>query len=518
MCYFSPIQEKIFNTIGGRMAVKKNIQSPPWVGVLAFAIIALVLAAALFVWYGCRIEPGNGEIAVLIKKTGKTLPESQIVAVSSEYKGIQLEVLGEGRYFRNPYVWDWQIKPVTEIPAGKFGVLVRKFGKNLPAGEILAADAESKGIVKEVLGTGRHRINPYAYDVKLCDDIVIMPGNIGVVANLCGKDIFSGSANDLSRNKGFVVSADRKGVQEFTLKEGTHRINPYIQSVAIVNIQSQRYEFSGKDAIGFITLDGFYVTLQGTVEFNIVPESAPMLTQEVGNMDDIVKKLILPSVSGFARIEGSKKSATEFIVGESRQLFQNKLEEFLRKNCRNWGVSINSVLIRDINPPQEIAGIIRNREIAKQEAKKFSQQIQQAKSATELERQKMLALQSRSKVEAETLKITAEIAAKQAKLEKVIAAKTELDAAALQLKTAQADARAAIALAEADKAVIAAGNKAEVEILKRNIAAYGGGEAYLRGKLYERIAPNIQSIMSNSAGGSTFGLPVLKQAASPVRK
>ena len=173
------------------MAVKKNIQSPPWVGVLAFAIIALVLAAALFVWYGCRIEPGNGEIAVLIKKTGKTLPESQIVAVSSEYKGIQLEVLGEGRYFRNPYIWDWQIKPVTEIPAGKFGVLVRKFGKNLPAGEILAADAESKGIVKEVLGTGRHRINPYAYDVKLCDDIVIMPGNIGVVANLCGKDIFA---------------------------------------------------------------------------------------------------------------------------------------------------------------------------------------------------------------------------------------------------------------------------------------------------------------------------------------
>ncbi|MBO5923942.1 MAG: hypothetical protein J6Q81_05450, partial [Lentisphaeria bacterium] len=212
------------------------------------------------------------------------------------------------------------------------------------------------------------------------------------------------------------------------------------------------------------------------------------------------------------------KSATEFIVGESRQLFQNKLEEFLRKNCRNWGVSINSVLIRDINPPQEIAGIIRNREIAKQEAKKFSQQIEQAKSATELARQKMLALQSRSKVEAETLKITSEIAAKQARLEKVIAAQTELDAAALQLKTAQAEASAAIALAEAERAVIAAGNKADVEILKRNITAFGGGEAYLRGKLYEKIAPNIETIMSNSAGNAAFGLPVLKQSAKPVQK
>ena len=500
------------------MANYRTDQVPPLAGVIAFAAVVLVFATALFIWYGCRIEPGNGEIAVLIKKTGKTLPGNEIVATSSEYKGIQLEVLGEGRYFRNPYVWEWQIKPVTDIPAGKFGVLVRKFGKNLPAGEILAADADSKGIVRDVLGTGRHRINPYAYDVKLCDDIVIMPGNIGVVANLCGKDIFSGSANDLNCNKGFIVSPDRKGVQAFTLKEGTHRINPYIQSVAIVNIQSQRYEFSGKDAIGFITLDGFYVTLEGTVEFNIVPESAPMLTQEVGNMDDIIKKLILPSVSGFARIEGSKKSATEFIVGESRQLFQNKLEEFLRKNCRTWGVSINSVLIRDINPPQEIAGIIRNREIAKQEAKKFSQQIEQAKSATELERQKMLALQSRSKVEAETLKITAEIGARQTKLEKVIAAKTELDAAELQLKTAQAEARAAVALAEAEKAVIAAGNKADVEILKRNISAFGGGEAYLRGKLYEKVAPNIQQIMSNSAGEQLFGLPVLKKSLNPGRK
>ncbi len=500
------------------MAGAKKINLQALSGGLVFAGIMAVLVIALFIWYGCRIEPGNGEIAVLIKKTGKTLPQDEIVATSPEYKGIQLEVLGEGRYFHNPYVWDWQIKPVTEIPAGKFGVLVRKFGKNLPEGEILATDANSKGIVKEVLGTGRHRINPYAYEVKLCDDIVIMPGNIGVVANLCGKDIFAGVGNDVKESKGFVVSIDRKGVQKAVLKEGTHRINPYIQSVAIVNIQSQRYEFSGKDAIGFITLDGFYITLEGTVEFNISPESAPMLTQEVGNMEDIMKKLILPSVSGFARIEGSKKSATEFIVGESRQLFQNRLEEFLRKNCRNWGVSINSVLIRDINPPQEIAGIIRNREIAQQEAKKFTRQIEQAKSATELERQRMLALQRKSKVEAETGKITAEIAAKQAKLEKVIAAKAELDAAALQLKTAQAEASAALALAESDRQVIAAGNTADVEILKRNITAYGGGEAYLRGKLYEKIAPNLQSVMSNSASGAAFGLPLLNKQPAAVQK
>ena len=484
--------------------MKKNLLS----GFLPPALAAVLIGGAAFVWWGCRIEPGNGQIAVLIKKTGIPLPADEIVATSPEYQGIQLEVLGEGRYFRNPYVWDWQIFPVTDIPAGQFGVLVRKFGKNLPEGEIIAPDDETKGIVREVLGTGKHRINPYAYDVKRCDDIVIMPGNIGVVCNLTGKDLFSGTRNDLGYARGFLAPPTQKGVQMTVLKEGTHRINPYIQSVAIVNIQSQRYEFSGKDAITFITQDGFKISLEGTVEFNISPVYAPVLTQEVGNMEDIMKKLILPSVSGFARIEGSKKTATEFIVGESRQEFQNQLEEFLRKNCQAWGISVNSVLIRDIIPPQKIAQIIRNRELAQQEAKKFRQQIEQAKSATALEEQKMLALQRKSKVQADTERITSEIAAKQTQMERLIAANTELEAAKLNLQTAEAKAKATLTLAEADRTVIASRNQSAAEILRRNVAAYGNGESYLRSKLYQKIAPNIVDIMTNAASGGIFGLPV----------
>lgn len=472
------------------------------------AVIAAVLLLSLFVWYGCRIEPGNGQIAVLIRKTGKNLPQDAILAPSADYKGVQLEVLGEGRYFRNPYTWDWKILPVTDIPAGKFGVLVRKFGKNLPEGEIIAPGPDYKGIVREVLGTGKHRINPYAYDVQVYDDIRIMPGNIGVVANLAGRDLFSGSGNDLNNAKGFLVDSGRKGVLKDVLKEGTHRINPFIRSVSIVNIQSQRYEFSGKDAIGFISLDGFPISLEGTVEFNISAESAPRLTHEVGDMDDILKKLILPSVSGFARIEGSKKSATEFIVGESRQIFQNRLEEFLRKTCKVWGISINSVLIRDILPPQEIAEIIRNRELAEQEAKKFKQQIEQAKSASALEQQRMLALQRKSKVQAETARITADIEAKQKQTQRIIAAKTELGAASIQYQSAEAAAKAKLVLAEAERKVIAARNETEVQVLKRNVEAFGGGEAYIRGLLYDKLGPKIQSILTRGTPGGLFGLPL----------
>ena len=122
-------------------------------------VVLLLVASPLFLWFCCRIEPRNGEVAVLIRKTGLELPEGEIIAPDARYKGIQLEVLGEGRYFRNPYTWTWEIVKITDIPAGKFGVLVRKFGKDLPEGEIIAPGPEYKGIVREVLGTGKMPIS-----------------------------------------------------------------------------------------------------------------------------------------------------------------------------------------------------------------------------------------------------------------------------------------------------------------------------------------------------------------------
>ena len=491
---------------------------------IALIVVLLLLLAPSIVWFGCRIEPGNGQIAVLIRKTGKPLPPEEAIAREPGQKGIQLDVLGEGRYFRNPYVWDWKIVPVTDVPAGKFAVLVRKYGKDLDAGRIIAESDDTKGIVPEVLGTGRHRINPFAYEIKLFDDIKILPGNVGVVTNLTGQDIFTGQSNNFSFENGFLVSSDQKGVVKEILKEGTHRLNPFIYNVIPVNIQSQRHEFAGGDAISFLTIDGFSVSLEGTVEFNINPEQAARLTQVVGDMEDILNKIILPSVHGFARIEGSKKGATEFIVGESRRLFQSDLEKFLKENCDKWGIQINSVLIRDIIVPQEIAEIIRKRELAAQEARKYTEEIKRARSEAELARQKMLAEQNLKKIAAETEKMTAIIQAKQKGQEAEIKAETAYKVAEIDYKTAEAEARATLNAAEAQRKVIAEKNKKEAEVLAMKISAYGSSEDYITAQLYAKIMPQVRSIMYNGAQNSVFGLPIslkpkeLKAAPVPAEK
>ncbi|MBQ6472003.1 MAG: hypothetical protein IJJ33_08470 [Victivallales bacterium] len=481
---------------------------------LPMLILILLAFIGMFVWCFCRIEPRNGEIAVLIRKTGKPLPAEEILALEEGQKGIQLDVLGEGRYFRNPYTWGWEFFPITDVPAGKFAVLVRRYGKEREHGSIIAADEGSRGVIPDVLGTGRHRINPYAYDVKLFDDVKIMPGNIGIVTSLAGADVFSGTPNDYADENGFLVPEDRKGVVKRVLREGTHRINPFLYSVTIINTQRQRHEFSGDDAITFLTMDGFPVSLQGTVEFNIDVELAPRLVQVVGDMEDILNKIILPSVHGFARIEGSKKQSTEFIVGESRRLFQEDLDKFLKANCRKWGIVINSVLIRDIIAPQSVASITRNRELAQQEARKYEQEIQRARSEAELARQKMLAEQNLKKVAAETAQITALIAAKQKQSEALVAAETELEVAEIGLKAAQAQAEAMLNEAKAKQLIIAKQNEVQANVLKQQVEAFGGGAGYVRSKLWEKLMPGIKSILYKGDENGEFGLPAIQNGGA----
>ena len=85
-------------------------------------IPVLVIAGLYLVYTQCRIDVPAKHLAVLTKKTGEDLENSDEVAPDQDHKGLQLEVLPEGRYFYNPYNWSWQVYPMIEIPREKMGV------------------------------------------------------------------------------------------------------------------------------------------------------------------------------------------------------------------------------------------------------------------------------------------------------------------------------------------------------------------------------------------------------------
>jgi uncharacterized membrane protein YqiK len=117
---------------------------------VGFVLLIALFVSFIWIWFFCRISVGPGQMAIVTSKTGAELPAGAILAEPGQ-KGVQRIPLAEGRHFLNPITHDWRIVKTTTIPAGSVGVVTSKNGRELPPGEILAQDRNSKGVWKDVL-------------------------------------------------------------------------------------------------------------------------------------------------------------------------------------------------------------------------------------------------------------------------------------------------------------------------------------------------------------------------------
>ena len=211
------------------------------VGVAASLIAALAGSWLVWQWGFCRFYVAPGTMAIVNAKSGEALPPGQILAKAGQ-QGIQEQVLGEGRHFLNPWLYEHRIMPIIVIPPGKVGVVTSKVGAELPAGEFLAEPGQ-KGIWRGVLGPGKHRLNPYGYQVDIADAISIPVGYVGVVTSLSGKqttpDAFAGPGE--------------KGVRRDILQPGLYYVNPKELQVDLLEIGVNQVSLLGKTGGEVIT-------------------------------------------------------------------------------------------------------------------------------------------------------------------------------------------------------------------------------------------------------------------------
>src|SRR5438874_12769269 len=170
-------------------------------------IMFLFVVWEAFRWTAMRVYVAPDEALVVTNKFGQPLPSDRIVVPKedNQYKGVQEEVRGPGRYFLNPVEYEWQTVPLVEIPTGdpqrwqwnddgtlknpetapKIGLISAKQGKAPQAGPEVVNPGE-KGVPKEVLTPGTYKINPYRYEVTQASAVVVPPGSVGVVTRLIG--------------------------------------------------------------------------------------------------------------------------------------------------------------------------------------------------------------------------------------------------------------------------------------------------------------------------------------------
>lgn len=480
------------------------------------SVVATVVVVGLSAWMAYTmflIDVPTRCMAILTKKVGKDLPNDMEIAPTEEYKGVQKDFLLEGRTWRNPYVWSWKIIPQEEIPHGKLGVLVSLTGENLGYGQFVAQVDEkaellrggviSKGIVPTVLREGRYPIHPYLFKLELHDPVVVPPGYRGVVTNLAGP--IPDDPNTL------LVENDLRGVQTKTLDEGTYYLNPYLNRVSLVDCRSQRFNLSENQDMGFPSKDGFWVSLDGIVEFRVEPERASEVfvtyndesndsasTQAID--EEIIRKVIMPIARSFCRVEGSKKSGRDFISGETRLEFQRAFEAAMRTECEPLGIDVLQALITNIRPPQQIAQPVRDRELAKQKEKQYQQQILQQKSEEKLAMEQQLVKRKQELIKAEQEVVKTVTQAEREQEVAITKANEGLEVAKLRLKASKDEAEAIVERGKAEAQVVEFNNKAEAAGWKKSVEAFSGdGGEFARYTMYQKLAGAYQKMMINTA-------------------
>jgi len=350
-----------------------------------------------------------------------------------------------------------------------------------------------------VLNPGRYPINPQLFSVEIHKPVTIPAGFQGVVTNLAAP--LSTEPNRL------LVDSGERGVQEKTLKPGTHYLSPYVYRVDLVDCRSQRFNLGEEGDMGFPSKDGFWVSLDGIIEFRVNPEKAAevyVLFNQTDNGpeidEEIVKTVVMPNARSFCRLQGSNSSGRDFIQGKTRTEFQGAFEGSMREACEPLGIEIIQALITRIRPPEQIAQPVRTREIAKQQELQFTQQTLQQESEQKLAVGKALVEQKQALVAAAQTVVQVTTRAMQEQEVALTKANEQLAVGQLKLDASIDEAAAIEARGKAVADVIRFNNEAEAAGWKKAVDAFDGdGRDYAQYVLFKKLSASYRRIMVNTA-------------------
>ena len=457
--------------------------------------------------YDVKIVPAVviplGKVGIVTSKVGKPLPPGGIIAPDRSSQGVWRDALGPGLYRLNPQGYEVEIADAINIPIGYVGVVTSQTGKPAPAGQF--ASQGEKGVLKDILQPGLYYINPRAYQVNVIEigmNQISMLGREGSVIELKNSINAAGSAlREMSYNtlnqqktnrqayvdkssmldtKSVAAEAPRRNVSSARSFSGRQRVAPgrrnagrYREPAMLkkkapaplpANKPVNDVVYSINTFVEFPSRDGFKISMDMTVEFELMPESVSKVYMLYGDLPQVVEKIILPQVLSASRLKGSSYKAQDFIMGEGRETFQMNLRKALTDSMKEKNIIIRNAIIRSVSIPRNILKPIQDSSLAvEQNLTNFALQ-ETAKIEAELNQRNALIDQKRREVEQNTRKLVAETAAKQKNAVRMIEAQTELEVAEIQLKRSEI---------EAKREKLRGETLVKTEFMKRNETALG---------------------------------------------
>jgi len=497
-----------------------------------------VLGAVVFLSF--RVDVPTDRMLIVTNLSGEELRLGEFVALKPEQQGVQLEPKNEGIYWINPYLQSTEVVDATIINSGEVGVLIRQFGKDLPGNQNVAtpdygmeagAPAIYKGVLRKTLKPGKHLINSVAYRVERYPAFVVPPGFVGVSVDLAGPLATKDGINAYVTNQ-----AGTQGVSPKPHPPGTYYINPYCEQIVMVEKRTQRFDFTRtakKDgSIDFQSRDAFTLNIEGTIEWSVDPLRAPEVLCRLGSVGNlrwpwefpgrrqpkpraghprslprmvmslrsIQENILVPYTRSYVRLMGAVYTARSYIDGKSRMKIQEDFKDELTKKCKSFGILIRNIAIRKISPPSLIKQIINDRGLQKEQRAKIKQNIEKIKSDASLARNQELIRQGQLKVETETRAKKDLIMAEQDRNVRVKAVESELAVASIGLKKASVEKETYVIREQAKIDVNYNREKAEVDALRQEILAAGGGLNYIRGIYVKKFGGGLKGVLTSDTG------------------
>lgn len=463
-------------------------------GIAGASIIVLLVIFFAYVvvwrWMFSRVYVEPGEVLILKANVGEANPDpANLQVVKEGYKGVQEGVLGEGRHFFNPFTYKRITKQsLIEVKPDEVGVLVSKSGKPLPEGEFLAAPG-FKGIRFMPLTPGKWRLNPWAFDVKLLKATQISPGFVGCVTALSNRSL-----------KGKKSAVGRRGILPNVLQPGLYYINPRAFKVDAVEVG---YRLITLNDVQFKSVDGFVINVDITAVWGVQPKNVPSIIDNLGNINDVVSKIITPQVNSIVRIEGSKHPAREFIEGKTREKFQNAFTAELKRICKEKKIDILIGLVRNIEIPHSVRDPINQAKIAVEERLMKREMQETQKIENTLENVRADVEKGIRETDAVTQKLVAQIRANGEREVLKIKGEREVDVAKIMKQVATIEAQIELVRGKAAAQVIAMLKTARADRFNQFVKALGSAKAYAAMIFTQGLSKDLK-IMMRYSGKGTF--------------
>ena len=411
----------------------------------------------------------------------KSFQDGETFLAAGGQKGPQINIMFPGTYRVNTSLFVVAVADALIVPSEKVGLVTALDGKELPPNEYVAASVcehdnfqnasaflsagGQRGPQLEVLRPGTYYINPYMFSVQLHNVAKVERGEVAVIVSNVGREP---DQTEMGTEAGkpevqllpgierYVVPQGYRGIQREVVGPGIYYLNPLAFIPYVVNTTNITIDWNDNDkdtkfnSLQVTSKDGFLIMVSVKVIIRVRPDQAPYMVAKIGSVENLIDHVIHPMIDSSFRNQASSTKAMSFL--QDRQEEQKKAELHARQELTDYHVECVSVLICQIQLPQELMETQTMRIIAEQRKEMYKEQqlAEQTRIATE---------KSRAEADQQKNLMQAEIGVKIAEQEKLSSIKKAEGAKESRKLTAEGEAAGikAIGDAEAQK-ILAIGN------------------------------------------------------------